>query len=103
MNETADDAGLQAQLLGIRDVLPGTSAAHAEVRAAWTDTMRRRAHDLEERRRALPRPVQRHEDSFAWNREGNGDDLAAMTRHSVAGGVEVLDVEDDLSHARSLI
>jgi hypothetical protein len=87
-------------LLGVGDVLPGTPAADTEVRAAGLHTMWRRTHHLEKGCGARTPVIEGHAHPLAGNREGNGDDLAAMTSHSIAGRVEVLDVEDDLSHTR---
>jgi hypothetical protein len=62
--------------------------------------MRRRTHDLENGRCTRARAIERHAHTLARHCERNGDDLAAMTCDAVTGRVELLDVENDLSHTR---
>jgi hypothetical protein len=57
--------------------------------------MRRRAHDLDERCRALPRRIHRHDHALAWECEGNCECVAAMTTDAVAGVVQEVDLEGD--------
>ncbi len=100
LHETIDHLGFQPQLFAIRDVLPSAAAADAEVRAAGWHAMRRRTHDLEKGRCTRARAIERHAHALAGNCERNSDDVPAMTRDAVTGRVEVLDVENDLSHTR---
>jgi hypothetical protein len=91
--EAADQFGLEAQLFRVGDVLPGAAPTHAEVLAACRHAMWRSTEDLDERRGALPRHVQRCEDSFARNRQRDRNGAATVTSDAVAGRIQVIDVE----------
>jgi len=96
--ETLDECGLQPQLLGVDDMLPGASAAWTEVRTAGPDSKRGRLEDFEERgdRTAV---VETNAHALPRDGEWNDDGLPAGVGDTVAFRIQLPDVEvDDGGH-----
>jgi hypothetical protein len=97
-HETLDECGLQPQLLGVGDVLPGASAARTEVWTAGPDPERGRLEDFEERgdRTAV---VEAHTHALPRDGEWNDDGLPSGDGDTVAFRIQLPDVEvDDGGH-----
>src|SRR5882762_6389239 len=99
-HEAIDERRLQAQLLGIRDVLPGAATRAdarrgiaAEVPACGRDPMGRRAQNVEQGGGGAPAIGDTNADALTRDGERHRDAERAGGRHAVAVGVERLDLD----------
>ena len=105
-DEPRDEHGLQTELLGVGDVLPGAAAAGlaalrlgAEVPAALRDARGRGTEDLDQVRGHDPVGAglgrEPHANPLARNRERHRDPAPSRARDAVTREIERLDVDVD--------